>query len=116
MSACERVPAGTLRVHWQRYRQRADHVRAQPWQHRADNAYGARNRLGGHPKIVLVTVMAVLSMVTSQYDVPSREPSMHPCGRNFVLQSERLVRDQNADETFSRNGCNRENRMRRQSL
>jgi len=35
---------------------------------------------------------------------------------SFRLQSVRPVRDQNADGTFSRNGCSRENRMRTQSL
>jgi hypothetical protein len=49
-------------------------------------------------------------------DRSTHKRSMQRRGRSFRLQSVRLARDQNADETFSRNGCNRENRMRTQSL
>jgi len=47
-------------------------------------------------------------------DVPTHTRSMHPHGRSFRPQSVRLVRDQNADEIFSRNVGNLENRMRTQ--
>jgi hypothetical protein len=49
-------------------------------------------------------------------DVSTHKRSTQPHVRSCRLESVRLVRDQNAVEIFSRNGCNRETRMRTQSL